>query len=456
MPPWRIGQIYAKRPVLVRSSGRRSATGRAASRTSRPRRGSTTTAAFGPAGSRTREASCARRRVHDTRRRQVRGRLRRRVEPPRRRPPAASRRRVRVRRCRRAGATSLTVLRRTGKESFSTLVSGRRTWSPSGARTIGRRLFRPSTPSLDAGHPALGSTTTPGASIGRSVPPLRGDARHRGRVCSCIGSGRRRGELDRLPVYDVVHQFVVASVERLGAAPWMPSSTSQSTTSSSVSLTERGLLCTRLPDVVVRIARRYRLPTRASASDTGRYVSLWHEKRVLRGRRAERAFGRPLRHGAGERPLPPSTHAPRSSARASPRTTRRRREGVSGPDAEFRSRGGTDRRQTPFLDSDAWRRPGSRSLRVHGVRLTRPAAGSASARAAGRSGRSSRSVPADAARELAAARPPLRLVDVETAQAEPASRPASPSSIACSGAGSSRRRSSSSAASRASASRRCS
>lgn len=104
--------------------------------------------------------------------------------------------------------------------------------------------------------------------------------------------GATRGEIDGLPVYDVVHQFFVASVERLGPAPWDADLNLSEHYELFLSLKERGLLCTRLPDVFVQ--HRQALPPayQEIREDTGRYVSLWHAKRGLRGRREEGALFR--------------------------------------------------------------------------------------------------------------------------------------------------------------------
>lgn len=104
--------------------------------------------------------------------------------------------------------------------------------------------------------------------------------------------GATRGEVDGLPVYDVVHQFFVASVERLGPAPWDAELNLSEHYELFLSLKERGLRCTRLPDVVVE--HRQELPPayQGIREDTRRYISLWHAKRGLRGRREEGALFR--------------------------------------------------------------------------------------------------------------------------------------------------------------------
>jgi len=63
--------------------------------------------------------------------------------------------------------------------------------------------------------------------------------------------GATRGTLHGLPVYDVVHNFFMAAVERLGPDPWNERLKVQEHTEFFLSLKERGLLCTIHPDVVV-------------------------------------------------------------------------------------------------------------------------------------------------------------------------------------------------------------
>ncbi|HST24918.1 MAG TPA: glycosyltransferase [Gaiellaceae bacterium] len=64
--------------------------------------------------------------------------------------------------------------------------------------------------------------------------------------------GATRGTVDGLPVYDIVHQFFVASVETLGPDPWDPRfRVAGEHVDFFLRLGERGLLSTALPDVVV-------------------------------------------------------------------------------------------------------------------------------------------------------------------------------------------------------------
>jgi glycosyltransferase involved in cell wall biosynthesis len=99
--------------------------------------------------------------------------------------------------------------------------------------------------------------------------------------------GATRGTLEGLPVFDIVHQFFLASVERLGPDPWDAELNLSEHYELFLDLKERGLRCTRLPDVVVQ--HRQELPAgyQEVREDTGRYVELWLAKRGLRGRREE-------------------------------------------------------------------------------------------------------------------------------------------------------------------------
>jgi GT2 family glycosyltransferase len=64
--------------------------------------------------------------------------------------------------------------------------------------------------------------------------------------------GATRGTVDGLPVFDIVHQFFVASAAVLGHAPWDPRlKVAGEHVDFFLTLRERGLLSTRLPDVVV-------------------------------------------------------------------------------------------------------------------------------------------------------------------------------------------------------------
>lgn len=112
--------------------------------------------------------------------------------------------------------------------------------------------------------------------------------------------GATRGTLDGLPVYDVVHQFFLAAVERLGPDPWDAELNLSEHYELFLRLKERGLRCTRLEDVVVQ--HRQELPAgyQEVREDTRRYVERWYAKRGLRGRREEGSLFRAsdrLRYG---------------------------------------------------------------------------------------------------------------------------------------------------------------
>ena len=64
--------------------------------------------------------------------------------------------------------------------------------------------------------------------------------------------GATRGTVDGLPVFDIVHQFFVTPTELLRANPWDERlKVAGEHVDFFLRLKERGLLCTRLPDVVV-------------------------------------------------------------------------------------------------------------------------------------------------------------------------------------------------------------
>ena len=116
--------------------------------------------------------------------------------------------------------------------------------------------------------------------------------------------GATRGELDGLPVYDVVHQFFVASVDRLGAAPWDAELNLSEHYELFLSLKERGLRCTRLP------GRRRPASPGAPAYVSGHprghralRLALAREARPARAPRGRRAVP-----GDGQRPLPAARH----------------------------------------------------------------------------------------------------------------------------------------------------
>ena len=101
--------------------------------------------------------------------------------------------------------------------------------------------------------------------------------------------GATRGTVGGLPVFDVVHQFFLAGVERLGAEPWEPSMNVLDHTELFLRLRDRGLRCTRLPDVLVyhhpSLPDRYR----AVREDTRESMAAWRrvrgfDRRVFAGR----------------------------------------------------------------------------------------------------------------------------------------------------------------------------
>lgn len=64
--------------------------------------------------------------------------------------------------------------------------------------------------------------------------------------------GATRGSLDGLPVFDIVHQFFLARTDTLGPDPWdVRFKVAGEHVALFLSFKERGLVCTRLPDVVV-------------------------------------------------------------------------------------------------------------------------------------------------------------------------------------------------------------
>lgn len=64
--------------------------------------------------------------------------------------------------------------------------------------------------------------------------------------------GATRGEIDGLPVFDIVHQFFVAPTDLLRANPWDDRfKVAGEHVAFFLALKEAGALCTRLPDVVV-------------------------------------------------------------------------------------------------------------------------------------------------------------------------------------------------------------
>jgi len=94
--------------------------------------------------------------------------------------------------------------------------------------------------------------------------------------------GASSGTLDGLPIYDVVAQFFVAGVDRLGPDPWDARLNLQEHVEFFLVMKERGLLSTRLSDVVVE--HHPRLPQHYYDSRHGQrahYDLLWQEQRGI-------------------------------------------------------------------------------------------------------------------------------------------------------------------------------
>jgi GT2 family glycosyltransferase len=92
--------------------------------------------------------------------------------------------------------------------------------------------------------------------------------------------GATRGTVDGLPVFDIVHQFFVASVDTLGPDPWdSRMKVAGEHVDFFLGLRERGLLCTRLPDVVVHHFPQLPPEYLAFRSDTAGDVDLVRDKR---------------------------------------------------------------------------------------------------------------------------------------------------------------------------------
>ena len=121
----------------------------------------------------------------------------------------------------------------------STCSSPTTTWS-SGERPISASCSRRSRPRRSTSSPAAGWTTTRGQAF------AAGSGTGRERWTSTIACSPPvrcgPGQLDGLPVYDTVHSFLMAGVERLGPDPWNERLKVQEHTEFSLSLKERGLL----------------------------------------------------------------------------------------------------------------------------------------------------------------------------------------------------------------------
>lgn len=104
-----------------------------------------------------------------------------------------------------------------------------------------------------------------------------------------------RGTIDGLPVYDVLHNFFMAPTDRLGEDPWDARiKTEHEHGDLFLTLKERGLLFTRLPDVFV-----YHYPERPPRyvefrGHAGPWWEIWSQKR---GIEREVFVGRQFRRG---------------------------------------------------------------------------------------------------------------------------------------------------------------
>jgi hypothetical protein len=87
--------------------------------------------------------------------------------------------------------------------------------------------------------------------------------------------GVASGTVDGLPAFDLVHNFFVAPVERLGEDPWDGRLRHMEQNEFFLRLKQRGLLCTRLPDVVVYHHPQLRPEYFARRMDTQPYIDLW-------------------------------------------------------------------------------------------------------------------------------------------------------------------------------------
>lgn len=91
--------------------------------------------------------------------------------------------------------------------------------------------------------------------------------------------GETRGSLDGLPVFDIVHEFFMAPVERLGEEPWEPRLKVLAHTEAFLRLRDRGLRCTRLPDVVAYHYPQLPPQYQPYREDTKQYLELWKQIR---------------------------------------------------------------------------------------------------------------------------------------------------------------------------------
>ena len=92
------------------------------------------------------------------------------------------------------------------------------------------------------------------------------------------------GTMDGLPVFDLVHNFFMASPARLGEDPWDARLKLLEHNEFFLRIKERGLLCTRLPDVVVDHYPRLPPDYYDLRRGTSRYLDLWYEERGIERR----------------------------------------------------------------------------------------------------------------------------------------------------------------------------
>ncbi len=96
--------------------------------------------------------------------------------------------------------------------------------------------------------------------------------------------GATRGEVQGLPVYDAVHSFFMAAVDRLGPDPWDERLKVQEHTEFALSMKERGLLSTVRSDVVVYHHQEFPEQYDTLRGDRPTYLNLWLQSRNLERR----------------------------------------------------------------------------------------------------------------------------------------------------------------------------
>jgi glycosyltransferase involved in cell wall biosynthesis len=93
--------------------------------------------------------------------------------------------------------------------------------------------------------------------------------------------GTSSGRLDGLPVYDMVAQFFVAAVDRLGSDPWNAELNLQEHVEFFLVMRERGLLSTSLSDVVVEHHPRLPAHYYDVRMQRASYNALWSARRGI-------------------------------------------------------------------------------------------------------------------------------------------------------------------------------